>query len=107
MRIALVFIVIAFGVFADFHSNQNLMKEKQLEALNIYRSTLFGTHQIVNDLLQQMQIIKEEALKSNDFDKEFIEFLDRSINDASELLEKLSNVDDITSQNIKSSIKPE
>ena len=106
MRIVIVLLIMLFGVFADYFSRKLIVKEKQLEALHIYNSMIHATHHILNNLLNQMQIIRLEALKSEDFDRELIRDYDNAINEAIGLIKKLSNVQDITDENIWASVDP-
>ena len=53
-----------------------------------------------------MQYFKIEALKSKDFDQEVLKLYDNAIDEASELIERLSQVENITEENIWASIDP-
>lgn len=106
MRVVIIILVILFGAFADFHSRKMITREKQIEALHIYQSTLFATHHILNNLLNQMQLFKIEASKSADFDKGILEFYDVATEEASRLIDKLSSIQEITEDNIKESVRP-
>ena len=107
MRGIIFILIILFGLFADYHSNKILRKEKELEALHIYNSTLFATHHILNNLLNQMLLFVMEAKKCSNFNREVIEEVEIAIGEASGLINKLSNVQVISEENIKVAIKPE
>ena len=106
MRVVIVLLIILFGVFADYFSRKLLITQKQLEASRIYSSMINATHHILNNLLNQMQFFKLEAQKSKDFDQEALTLYDNAINEASELIERLSKVENITEENIWASIDP-
>lgn len=106
MRLVIIFLIILFGVFADSYRRKLVLKEKQLAAIDIYTSMLSATHHILNNLLNQTQLIKVEALKCKDFNKDIIEFYDMAFEDAMELIERLSSIEDITIENIDVSVYP-
>lgn len=106
MRTVIVLLIFAFGIFADLYSKRKIIVEKQVEAIAIYGSMLGATQHILNNLLQQMQIVRLEAVKSEDFDQEIVKKYDTSIENAVELIKKLSSVENITREDIKKSVYP-
>jgi len=106
MRLVIIVLIISFGSYADYSTQKLLIKEKQLEANRIYNSMIYASHHILNNLLNQMQLFKMEAMKSNDFDKEIIRLYDNAIDEATSLIDELSQVENITGDNIWASIDP-
>ena len=106
MRLVIVILILILGVFADYCSNKITAKQKQLEAARIYNSMSYAGRHIINNLLNQMQLFKMEALKCNEFDANVIKMYDESINEASDLIKRLSQVENITEDNIWASVKP-
>lgn len=106
MRITIILLILAFGIFADYSSNKILTKEKQLEAINIYNSMLKANQHILNNLLNQMILFKIEAENCQDFNPEILTLMDISLDEASELFKNLSEVEHITDTNIWASINP-
>ncbi|MFT5219141.1 MAG: putative membrane protein [Planctomycetota bacterium] len=106
MRTVIVLLVILFGIYADYSTRKLLIKEKQLEATRIYDSMIYASQHILNNLLNQMQLFKLEALKSDDFDREIIDLYDSAIDEATDLIQKLSQVENITDENIWASVDP-
>lgn len=104
MRSAIVGMIVLSGIFGDFHVRKMMEKQKKIEALNIYESTCFAADQILKNLLEQLELVKTEALRTPDFDREVIEFYDAAVRDASTLLENLSNVKEISGENIKKAV---
>ena len=96
MRTIIVLLIIFFGIFADYFTNGIMYREKQLEVVHVYNGVLNTSGQILNNLLNQMQLFKLEALKSKDFDREVIKYYDNAIKEASDLIDTLSRVEDIT-----------
>ena len=106
MRSVIVILIILFGIFADSFSRNMLVKQQQTEAARIYRSMLSATHHILNNMLHQMGLFKMEALNSKDFDQDIIKLYDQVINEASDLVDRLSRVENITEENIWASVDP-
>lgn len=106
MRIVIIVLLILFGIFTDYYSRKLLITHKQLEASRIYTSMMHATHHILNNLLNQMQLFKLEAQKSKDFDKRVIALYDNAIDEASDLIKRLSQVENITEENIWASVDP-
>jgi len=106
MRTVIIALIITLGWYADYHSEKMLTQHRQLEAANIYKSMLHATHHILNNLLNQTQIIKIEALNSKDFDQHKIELYDNAISEASALIKRLSEVEKITDEEICASVDP-
>lgn len=106
MRLAMFPLIMCLGVFADYFSKKLVIKEKELEAIKIYKSMVYASHHILNNLLNQMQLIRLEAMKSGDFNQEVIADFDRCSNEAIELIKKLSSVHEITDKNIWASVDP-
>ena len=106
MRTVIILLILLFGVFTDNYSRKMVIVQKQLEANRIYKSMTHATHHILNNLLNQMQIVKLEALKCDDFDKNIINMYDSAINEASNLISSLSQVKNISEESIWASIDP-
>lgn len=106
MRAVIVLLVILFGIYTDSSTKKLLIKEKQLEAASIYNSMIYASQHILNNLLNQMQLFKVEALKSDDFDPEIIKLYDNIIDEAISLVQRLSQVENVTGENIRASIDP-
>jgi uncharacterized membrane protein len=106
MRVVIVLMLLLFGVYADYSAEKLIIKEKQQEAVRIYKSTIYSSRHILNNLLNQMQIVKMEALKCKDFDREFIKHYDDAFSEAKNLIQRLSEVENITDENIWASVDP-
>jgi len=100
MRTVIVLLIIFFGIFADHFTNNIVMREKQLEVARIYNGMIHASLHILVNLLNQMQLFKLEALKSKDFDPEVIKFYDSAIDEASNLVETLSRLQEVTERTI-------
>lgn len=107
MRTTIVVLIIAFGIYTDMASTMILKKQRELEAARIYKSMLYATHHILNNLLSQMQLFKIEASRCKDFDQNVIKKYDKAVKDTSDLIARLSRVEIHTEENIWASIDPE
>ena len=74
MRAIIVLLIIFFGIFADYFINSIMDREKQLE-----------------------------ALKSKDFDRKILKYYDNAIKEASDLIDTLSRVEDMTGGDLAAS----
>jgi hypothetical protein len=59
----------------------------------IYGALIHTSHDILDNLLLQMELFKTEATKSQDFDREIIRYYDNSIAQLSDLVTTLSKVE--------------
>ena len=85
-------------------AHEHSLREK--EKLEIYLSMARAAHHILNNLLNQFQLFKLEAEKSNDFGRDIIQSFIDSTDEANNLLNKLSNIPLITSEKINESVAP-
>jgi uncharacterized membrane protein len=93
MRLVIVILIVLFGIFADYFTNKIMFKQKQLEMAQIYGALIHTSHDILDNLLLQMELFKTEATKSQDFDREIIRYYDNSIAQLSDLVTTLSKVE--------------
>jgi hypothetical protein len=104
MRSTIFILISLLGFLVDYHSQKMLEQTKELEMIQTYKATLRASHQVLNNLLNQMEYFKIEAKNCNDFNKETLEFLDQSSNKAIELIHKLSVVNETNEDQIEKSI---
>jgi len=67
---------------------------------------IYASQHILNNLLNQMQLFRMEALRSNDFDRGIIELYDNAIDEATDLIQRLSQVKSITGESIWAAVDP-
>ena len=88
----------AFGVFADYRNRR--------ENNDVYRAMLNATHHILRNHLQNMLLFREEAEKSNDFDKEVLNEYDQMIDKTVAAIRNLENIQDPSRTNIEDRYLP-
>lgn len=98
MRIVIFLLIILFGVFADSVTDRIVFK--QLEVAHTYTSMIHVSHHVLNNVINQMQLFKIEALRNESFDRDVINLYDNAIKEASDLGNTLSKVKDITELDI-------
>jgi len=105
MRIVIVFLITLFGILSDSFTGR--IVHKQMEVARTYNSMLHVSQHIMNNLLNQMELFKLEALKQEGFDQDVLKLYDNSINEASDLIKTLSKVEDISEGHIWASAEQE
>ena len=104
MRTTIVFLLIAFGFFADYHVNK--LHHKDVEKHGVYRSMLNATNHILNNFLNNMILFRTEAEKSNDFDKKLLKMYDQVIRDTTDQIKSLDNIQEPNKEIIDETYKP-
>lgn len=79
---------------------------KQKEKENIYRATIHGTQHILNNLLNQLYIIKREIENHPTFSKDVAGKFDSMLIEAGNLVENLSSVENVEEEEIRKSVHP-
>ena len=101
MRSAIVVLMLLFGVFADYFTNNIASRDKLLELTGVYNDLLHSNLDVLSNQLEQMKLFRMEARQSKDFDAEIIALFDNSIAEINELVESLKRVTDVTDTEIK------
>ena len=96
MRIVIVFLIMVLGIFADAFIVR--IERRQLQVAHTYSSMIHTSRHILVNIVNQMQLFKLEAQKSRDFNQDVIKYYDSAIKEASDLVETLSKVSDVTEE---------
>jgi hypothetical protein len=80
------------------------LKEKEKEG--IYHATAYGAQHILNNLLNQLMLVKIEMDRDPNFNKEVLDKFKRMTKQAQDLVKNLSSVEIIDEGSIKESIYP-
>lgn len=104
MRVAIIFLVVCFGLFADYQTKKILKLER--EKYIVYHATVSASQHILNNLLNHMQYFKIKIDESNSLDEETTTLFNESLADAEKLVIKLSTVEELTEDKIKDSVYP-
>ncbi len=90
------------------HKEEQLyLVRNRIEQEKIYYATLKGTQHIVNNLLNELQLVYMEAIKHPDFDKETLSLFKDMMQEATKLLKRLSEVEQIDEEHILQAVYPE
>ncbi len=99
--------LISFSFFSLFvvidHINKKKVQDIELEKAKIYQAMLSSTHHILNNFLNQMQIFKFSAEETPEFPPDVLPLFDQIIEEASEKIEALSNITQVTEASIMAS----
>ena len=98
MRSVILILLIAFGIFADYHTRRII--EKDLQKHDVYAAMLDATQHILNNFLQNMVYFRYLAEKSSDMGQETIELYDRTIIDTADQVNNLKNIQDPSKEKI-------
>jgi hypothetical protein len=90
---------------------ENIEKEKRASELEvaeieIYQASLHAFHHILNNLLNQLLLIRMAAFRSKDFPPKTLTYFDVMTAEASNLLSRLSKVEKVSRENIIASVQP-
>lgn len=107
MRTVICLLIISLGILADRFTKRLVKKERQHEAIQIHKATVASSQHILNNFLQTMILLRDEAKRSQDFNQELVEYFDRSIKEASDLLNRLTNIEKINCENIDAVVHPD
>jgi len=96
----LISLALAFDIY-----RRNKHIKLQNEKLKIYRSMTHASHHILNNFLNQMQLFHLEAERSPYFDPNMLALYDKVSKSAAMQIQKLSELESITSERILEFIK--
>lgn len=105
MRGTIVSLLILFGTYIDYHHKSVLTHEK--EKLIIYQATIHSTQHILNNLLNQMQLLRMEIDSPGKYKDELTATFEECFSEGKELVQRLSSVDTLTAEDIMNSVNPE
>ena len=83
-RCFIVILIVAFGAFAD--------NRKGAEKHDVYEAMLGAINHILNNFLQKMYVFRDEAENSEDFDKNLLTLYDQMIDETSNQIRNLENI---------------
>jgi len=103
-------IFIAAIVFLVFFAVDLFIRQRdqrvEMEKVKIYRAMISSSHHILNNFLNQMLLFKMEAESSPSFDRSILTLFDQVINDATEQINALSSLNNVSEEAIKEVVKP-
>ncbi|MCP3922785.1 MAG: hypothetical protein GY714_09395 [Desulfobacterales bacterium] len=99
-------IFIAFSLFELIDRQRSHKIEVEREKIKIYEAMIFSTQHILNNFLNQIQVFKQTAEETENFDPEVLGYYDEIIDEASGQIDSLCKVTEINEVSILESIKP-
>ena len=99
MRLLIVVLIVAFGVFADYRSG--------LDKVVVYQTMLGATNHILKNYLQKMIVFREEAENSKDFNKDVLKLYDQMIDETLAQIRNLENIQEPSKANIEGRYRPD
>jgi hypothetical protein len=104
MRSIILILLIAFGIFTDYHTNKII--EKDLQKHDVYTTMLDATQHILNNFLQNMVYFRYLAEKSGDIGQETLELYDKTIIDTADQVNNLKNIQNPSKKTITERFLP-
>ena len=98
MRCVIVVLIVALGVFADHRTG--------LDKAAVYRAMLGATNHILRNHLQNMNLFREAAENSKDFDKDVLKQYDEMIDETVAQIRNLENIQEPSKTNIEDRYRP-
>jgi len=77
------------------------------EKLKVYQAMISSSHHILNNFLNQMQLFKITAERTPGFDEDILSMYDTIMKEASDQIEELSSISEISETTIKKAVMPE
>ncbi len=87
MRFIIVILVVTVGILAD--------RQNKADRQTVHRATLQDTYHILNNFLQMMLRIRDEAKDSEDVDDEVLARYDQIIEETTARIRDLDNISDL------------
>lgn len=104
MRSLIIGLIIVFGFIADKQASRIRAAEK--EKREIFVATVSSTQHVVNNLLNQLQLVLFEEDKAHELSDATRKFLENSIREGKEQMDRLSSVTRLDETTIKKSVAP-
>lgn len=82
----------------------NIYRVEEKEKQSVFTATVSMTQHILNNLLNQMQLFQLEAERHEEFDGEIKALLDDCVKEGTDLVQKLSSVEELSEEAIRNSI---
>jgi len=102
MRMVLVLLLLTCGVYVDHH--MEMKRRKEQEKTDIYEAMIYSTHNILNNFLNQMQLMKMAAKRCDGFDPRALILFDEIVEEAVTLIDRLSHVSNLTREEIQAAV---
>lgn len=98
MRLVIVVLIVAFGVFVDYRTG--------LDNVAVYQAMLSAANHILRNYLQKMIVFREEAENSKDFNNDVLKLYDQMIDETLAQIRNLENIQEPNKTNIEDRYLP-
>lgn len=105
MRIVIVSLLLLFGGYVDRHNK--IVMQHERDKLQIYQATIHSTQHILNNLLNQMQLIRLEIETPGQYKDDLQETFETCFSEGKILVDRLSTVNALTPEEIMKAVNPE
>lgn len=105
MRIIIVTLLFIFGAYVDYHNKVVMQHER--DKLQIYQATIHSTQHILNNLLNQMQLIRLEMDNPGQYKDDLKETFESCFSEGKSLVDRLSTVNALTPEEIIKAVSPD
>ena len=75
-------------------------KREEAEKINVFRKTMEGTHHIVNNFLNKMRLVQDEAERCSEFNRDILREAEVMIDQTAHELRDLAELKDISQEEI-------
>ena len=97
MRCVIFILLLAFGVFADYHTNRII--EKDAEKNDVYMAMLGVTRHILSNFLNKIVLIRSETEDSKAFNIDVLKIYDQVMDDTITQIRNLERIKRVQQEN--------
>jgi hypothetical protein len=97
MRTVIFILLLAFGVFADYHTNK--IVEKDAEKHDVYMAMLGVTRHILSNFLKNILLFRSDTEDSKDFNMEILKIYDQVMDDTITQIRNLEGIKRVQQEN--------
>ena len=97
MRSVIFVLLLAFGVFADYHTNEIIKKDA--EKNDVYMAMLGVTHHILSNFLKNILLFRSDTENSKAFNTDVLKIYDQVMDDTIAQIKNLEDMKSVQQEN--------